>query len=157
MKLWHFLPFSLFLAIIIFGFFRLKPQVEQIIILSRPLPQQVQSLLPATPPPQYLLHFTSSWCGTCRLEHKAITAIAKSVPIIAVIYKDDQMRITNWLKQQGNPYRHIIYDPHGAIGMELGVTGIPETYLIIKGRIIAKFAAPLTEEIWQKNFRTILN
>lgn len=93
-----------------------------------------------------LIHITASWCPICRVEHPLLMKLAKKIPIYGVALKDKPEALHLLLKKAGNPYKKIGFDD-GMLGLELGISGTPETFLISKERhIIAHFKGPLTEE-----------
>ncbi len=101
-----------------------------------------------------LVNVWASWCGICKSEHSYLMALAESgVPIIGLNYRDQQLAATGYLKDAGNPYDEIIYDPKGQLSIELGVVGTPETYLVnASGEVIYKHYGKLTEKAWQTRF-----
>lgn len=101
-----------------------------------------------------LVNVWASWCGICKSEHSYLMTLAeRGVPIIGLNYRDQQLAATGYLKDAGNPYDEIIYDPKGQLSIELGVVGTPETYLVnASGEVIYKHYGKLTEKAWQKRF-----
>lgn len=98
----------------------------------------------------YLLNVWGSWCYACQLEHDAITRFAESgrLPVVGFNYKDRREDALRWLGQFGDPYTFHLYDPEGRVGMDFGVYGAPETYVIdASGTIRYKHIGPLTDEI----------
>ena len=90
-----------------------------------------------------LVNFFASWCVTCVAEQKVFADIGAKNPdlkIIGIAYKDDPVKTALWLKRHGNPFDTIGHDPKGVAGLEWGVTGVPETYIIkdgiVRGRAI---------------------
>lgn len=84
-----------------------------------------------------LLNVWATWCPTCYAEHQYLNQLAKQgVKIIGLNYKDDRAKAIDWLTQLGNPYVHTLYDNTGMLGMDLGVYGAPETFLIDGNGII---------------------
>ena len=93
-----------------------------------------------------LIHITASWCAVCKIEHPLLIELAKKIPIYGIAWKDKPEALQAWLKQAGDPYKKMGYDD-GMFGLELGISGTPESFLISKDRrIIAHFKGPLTEE-----------
>lgn len=96
----------------------------------------------------------ASWCGACRAEHPFLMQLAhdKVVDIYGLNYKDDREDAKRWLIQYGgNPYKSIAFDEAGRAGMDWGVYGVPETFLIDKkGMIRYKHVGPLDPGIWAK-------
>ena len=98
----------------------------------------------------WLLNVWASWCVACREEHPVLVELAKSgvVPIVGLNYKDERRDGLRWLAQYGDPYRLSAYDYDGRIGIDYGVYGVPETYLIDKNGIIRyKSIGVVTPEI----------
>lgn len=99
-----------------------------------------------------LLHVWATWCLTCQEEQPFLMDLARdrSIPIYAIDYKDDANTAKQWLHDHGNPYQLIGFDVHGDTGINWGVYGTPETFLIDKnGEIRYKVTGALTPEIWQ--------
>ena len=93
-----------------------------------------------------LLHITASWCAVCKIENPLLLELGKKIPIYGIAWKDKPEALQAWLKQAGNPYQKIGFD-EGMLGLELGISGTPESFLISKDRrIIAHFKGPLTPE-----------
>lgn len=101
----------------------------------------------------WLLNFWASWCSGCRTEHPVLMDLAKSgvVPIYGVDYKDQRGEALAWLDQWGNPYLIVAVDAAGRVGIDYGVYGVPETYVIDKqGLIRYKQIGPLDDETLAK-------
>jgi len=101
----------------------------------------------------WLLNFWASWCSGCRTEHPVLMDLAKSgaVPIYGVDYKDQRGEALAWLDQWGNPYPIVAVDTAGKVGIDYGVYGVPETYVIDKqGLIRYKQIGPLDDETVEK-------
>lgn len=97
----------------------------------------------------YLLNVWASWCFSCRDEHPLLVAMnqAGTIDIYGLNYKDQRDDARRWLDAFGNPYRAVAYDQSGRTGIDYGVYGVPETYLIDqKGIIQYKYIGPLTQE-----------
>lgn len=100
-----------------------------------------------------LVNFFSSWCVPCRVEQPLLMRLAERehVPLYGIDYKDEPEAASRLLAQLGNPYRGIGLDRDGRVGIEFGVYGVPETYLVDKqGRIRYRYAGPLTGEVLDK-------
>ncbi|HUN67722.1 MAG TPA: DsbE family thiol:disulfide interchange protein [Burkholderiales bacterium] len=98
----------------------------------------------------WLLNVWASWCVSCREEHPVLLELAKSdvLPILGLNYKDRGEDANRWLMQFGNPYQLSAVDADGRIGIDYGVYGVPETYLIdAEGVIRYKQIGPLTRAI----------
>jgi cytochrome c biogenesis protein CcmG/thiol:disulfide interchange protein DsbE len=98
----------------------------------------------------WILNVWASWCVSCREEHAALTALARSgaAPVIGLNYKDEREHGLAWLGRYGDPYLLSLHDRDGRIGMDYGVYGVPETYVIDKKGVIRyKRIGILTPEI----------
>ncbi|MBK9345281.1 MAG: DsbE family thiol:disulfide interchange protein [Burkholderiales bacterium] len=100
----------------------------------------------------WLLNIWASWCVACRQEHPVLMEFAKSkmLPIVGLDYKDKDRDGLNWLAQFGNPYDIVVTDHDAHIGIDYGVYGVPESFLIDKAGIIRyKQIGPITAEALQ--------
>ena len=100
-----------------------------------------------------LVNFFATWCGPCRDEHVYLKRLSseKGLKIIGVNYKDDPNKTVEWLKELGNPYSDVIVDSKGLIGIDWGVYGIPETFIVnSKGIIKYRHVGPVTKKIYKK-------
>ena len=98
----------------------------------------------------WLLNVWASWCVSCREEHPVLLELARSnqVPLIGLDYKDTPKDAMAWLTQFGNPYGIVPVDADGRTGIDYGVYGVPETYVIDKNGVIAhKHIGPVTREV----------
>jgi cytochrome c biogenesis protein CcmG/thiol:disulfide interchange protein DsbE len=98
----------------------------------------------------WVLNVWASWCVSCREEHPVLLDLAASgaVPIYGLNYKDKREDGLAWLKGMGDPYKLSIFDFDGRVGIDYGVYGVPETYVIDKAGVIRyKRIGPLTPEI----------
>ena len=97
----------------------------------------------------YLLNVWASWCPNCRIEHPMITEFARQniIPVYGLNYKDESTAANNWLRQFGNPYKDILVDDEGLVGIDFGVYCAPETFLIdAKGIIRHKIVGELNPQ-----------
>ena len=98
----------------------------------------------------WVLNVWASWCVSCREEHPVLLDLAKSgsVPLYGLNYKDKREDGLAWLRSMGDPYQLSIYDLEGKVGIDYGVYGVPETYVIDKRGVIRyKRIGPLTPQI----------
>ena len=101
----------------------------------------------------WLLNVWASWCVSCREEHPVLMELAKTnvVPIVGLDYKDPRDDALRWLKQFGDPYLLSIADTEGRVGIDYGVYGVPETFVIDKAGVIRhKHIGPVTREALQE-------
>jgi len=109
---------------------------------------------------KYLINVWGTWCVACREEHEALLRIAKQgvVPICGIDTKDDMPSAQRWLAQFGNPYAATGFDPDGRTGIDYGVYGAPETFLVNEqGTVIYKYVGELTDEVWRNSFLPRIN
>ena len=98
----------------------------------------------------WLLNVWASWCGACREEHPLLVALSKAklVPLYGMDYKDTRVEAQQWLNEGGNPYVANAMDIDGRVGIDYGVYGVPETYVIDTAGVIAyKQIGPITEQV----------
>jgi len=101
----------------------------------------------------WLLNVWASWCVSCRDEHPVLLEFAKTgvVPVVGLNYKDQRAEGLRWLSQFGNPYRVSAFDSDGLVGIDYGVYGVPETFVIDKhGFVRYKQIGALTPEAIRK-------
>jgi len=98
-----------------------------------------------------LLNVWATWCVSCKIEHPYLLQLAQDgIVIVGLNYKDDSEQAMQWLKNLGNPYAFNIVDMQGKLGLDLGVFGAPETYLIDKQGIIRhKHVGVINEHVWE--------
>lgn len=96
-----------------------------------------------------LLNFWASWCAPCRAEHPILTELAESgVPVIGVNYKDQPGNALGFLAELGDPYIAVGADPTGRTGIDWGLYGVPETFVVDgEGRVVLRHAGPITPEV----------
>ena len=101
----------------------------------------------------WLLNVWASWCASCREEHPVLVELAKTkvVPIVGLNYKDQRPEALRWLQQFGDPYVMSIVDGDGRVGINYGVYGVPETFVIDKTGVIRyKQIGPVTPKALQE-------
>jgi cytochrome c biogenesis protein CcmG/thiol:disulfide interchange protein DsbE len=97
----------------------------------------------------WLLNVWASWCAACRQEHPVLVALSKTgqVPLIGLNYKDERSAALDWLAKLGDPYVRSVVDADGRVGIDYGVYGVPETFVIDKQGVIRhKHIGPVTTE-----------
>jgi cytochrome c biogenesis protein CcmG/thiol:disulfide interchange protein DsbE len=106
----------------------------------------------------YVINMFASWCTPCRAEHPQLMALqASGVEIVGVAYKDRPEASARFLTDLGNPFRAVAMDPEGRFGLELGLVGVPETFVIgADGTIRAVYRGPLTSEAIEQTIRPAL-
>lgn len=169
MSVWRFIPVVVFVLI---GFFfwrglSLDPQRLPSVKIGqklptfnlRPLETSEPHLTNQTFNKQFtLLNIWASWCSSCQEEQVFLLQLAREgVVIYGVNYKDHPRAAKKWLKEWGNPYRRIGLDKEGKLGIELGVYGTPETFLIdAQGVIRYRQVGIMTPLVWKKAFLPII-
>ncbi len=107
----------------------------------------------------WMINVFASWCVSCREEHPILLAYSRNngVPLIGLNYKDKRDDGTAWLARLGNPYKDIVFDPDGRIGINFGVYGVPETFIIDKAGVIRyKQIGPVTPEALRDKIEPLL-
>lgn len=98
----------------------------------------------------WLLNVWASWCGACRDEHPVLVEFSRKgmVPVYGLNYKDQRKDGLGWLAKFGNPYTDSLFDPEGRIGIDYGVYGVPETFVVDKQGVIRyKHIGPITPQV----------
>ena len=105
-----------------------------------------------------LVNFFASWCTGCQVEHPLLLLLSKQgVEIVGMDYKDAQADGQRWLERHGNPYRTVIADLAGEAGLDWGVYGVPETFVLdANGVIVYKQIGPMTEQAWREKIAPLL-
>ena len=105
-----------------------------------------------------IVNFFATWCIPCREEHSFIEKLSKdkNMKVIGINFKDDSQKTIAWLKDLGNPYDIIALDKDGMIGLDWGVYGLPETFIVNKNSVITyKQVAPITKKIYRKFYQKV--
>jgi cytochrome c biogenesis protein CcmG/thiol:disulfide interchange protein DsbE len=107
----------------------------------------------------WLLNVWASWCVSCRAEHEVVKRMVadNEVPVYGLNYKDERADAIAWLSQLGNPYIASLADTKGDVGIDWGVYGVPETFVVDKAGIVRyKQVGPLTDEVVQETILPLL-
>jgi cytochrome c biogenesis protein CcmG/thiol:disulfide interchange protein DsbE len=157
----YLIPLAIFLAVAVFlaRGLALDPREVPSPLIGKPAPGFV---VPALARPDatitrdallgqvWVLNVWASWCGACRQEHPVLLDMARrgTVPLYGLNYKDQRADGLKWLAEWGDPYRDSLFDPQGRVGLDYGVYGVPETFVIDKAGVIRfKHIGPLTPEV----------
>ena len=105
-----------------------------------------------------LLNIFASWCAACPQEHPVLTRIsAEGFPVYGIAWKDKPQDSRDWLAKWGNPYRATAADENGRTAIDLGVTGVPETFIVDKaGRVRFKQIGPISPEQWEGTIKPLM-
>jgi cytochrome c biogenesis protein CcmG/thiol:disulfide interchange protein DsbE len=105
-----------------------------------------------------LVNFFASWCAGCQVEHPILMELAKQgVEIVGMDYKDTDAEGAAWLSRHGNPYRTVVADASGGVGLDWGVYGVPETFVLdAQGVIVYKQIGPMTPDAWTEKIQPLL-
>ena len=135
------------------------PDVKPAALVGRPVPETVLPMLAgdgtgavldlktAGRGRPMLINVFASWCAPCRIEHPQLMALqARGVTLVGVAYKDRPEDTREFLQELGDPFALVLVDAEGQAGLDLGITGAPETFAVdAMGMITAKHAGPLTD------------
>lgn len=162
------LPLAIFLVVAVFlyrGLF-LDPTELPSALIGKPLPS---FSLPSVEDPQRLItaddikgkpalvNVWATWCVACKVEHPVLNQLAKQgVTIYGVNYKDDNAAAQKWLREFHDPYQLNISDAQGTLGLDLGVYGAPETFIVDKQGIIRhKYVGVIDERVWREQIAAL--
>ncbi|MCY4450460.1 MAG: DsbE family thiol:disulfide interchange protein [Immundisolibacterales bacterium] len=168
MKLSFAAPLVVFAAmagLLFFGLHR-DPGLVASPLLDQPLPDFVMSEV-RDPDSQLrsdeltgepaLLNVWASWCPPCLAEHPLLMSVTDEVRIFGLNYKDERDDAVQWLDRYGDPYTRSGHDPDGRVALDLGVYGVPETFVIDRnGRIVHKHTGPISVKEWAHTFRPLI-
>lgn len=107
----------------------------------------------------YLINVWASWCTACQAEHPLLVDLARAgvVPIYGLNYKDGREDALRWLGRHGNPYKQSLSDTAGLVGLDLGVYGVPETYVVDRDGVIRhKHTGALTMDVVRETLLPLL-
>ena len=161
------LPLAVF-AVLVGFFFKgltLDPNEQPSALIGQPVPEfQLTDLNTGQPlsreqlPQQpFLLNVWASWCITCQVEHPYLTQLSQRMPVVGLNYKDTETAARNWLQKLGDPYAVQIFDPTGRLGLDLGVAGAPETFLVDgSGVIYARIQGEVNQRVFERRIQPLL-
>ena len=165
MQVKRFIPLAAFalLALLLFKGLSIDPTALPAARLGQPFPDFSQPELlteevigaSALQPRPALVNVWATWCYSCRVEHPYLLALAaQGVPIYGLNYKDESDKARQWLSELGDPYRLNIADRDGTVGLDLGVYGAPETYVLgPDGVIVHRHVGVLDEAVFERDIR----
>ncbi len=158
------LIFAALAGLFLGGMFRDDPDALPSTLVGRPapglevVPLSGETLLDRAmldgPGPK-IVNFWASWCAPCRVEHPNLMALAaEGIEIHGVNYKDTDAKGVAFLASLGDPYTLAGSDKNGRTGLDWGVYGVPETFVIdTEGKIVTRFAGPITSSVLEKTIR----
>ena len=166
-RLMVWLPLGIF--IVLAGFFfkglSLDPNAQPSALIGKPVPEfdltDLHTGAPLSsvdlPKEPFLLNVWASWCITCQVEHPYLTQLSHQMPVVGLNYKDTETAAKNWLNKLGDPYALQIFDPTGRLGLDLGVAGAPETFLVdSRGVIQLRIQGEVNDRVYTRQIRPIL-
>lgn len=108
----------------------------------------------------WMLNVWSTWCLPCKQEHPFLVALKRSgveTPIVGLVYRDSPSAAKAMLAQGGNPYDAVVYEEGTRTSIDLGVTGVPETFIVDKNGVIRmKYSYPILDEAWRTQIRPLI-
>jgi cytochrome c biogenesis protein CcmG/thiol:disulfide interchange protein DsbE len=107
----------------------------------------------------WILNVWASWCPPCLVEHPVVTQVSRSgmAPVVGLNYKDKREDALPWLKRNGDPFQLIAFDANGRIGIDYGVYGVPETYIIDRQGVIRyKHIGPITADVVKNDMEPLV-
>jgi cytochrome c biogenesis protein CcmG/thiol:disulfide interchange protein DsbE len=135
-------------------------------LFDKPLPAfQLPDLLTAAPVSNaalkdkiVLVNVWATWCPSCLYEHPYLVKLSQQgVVIVGVDYKDEPEKARQWLQEKGNPYLAVVDDRAGSLGLDLGATGAPETYLVDRNGVVRwRYQGPIDERVWTETLQPLL-
>ena len=169
-RLWFLIPLGAFLALAIVLAVGLKRDPREVPspLIDKPAPKFALARLDDAAKTVrledlkgkvFILNVWASWCVACREEHPVLVDFAKKrvVPVYGLNYKDTRPDANAWLARFGNPYDASFFDEDGRVGLDFGVYGVPETFIVDgNGVIRMKHIGPITPEVLANKIEPLL-
>ncbi|BDY03228.1 DsbE family thiol:disulfide interchange protein [Ferrimonas sp. YFM] len=108
----------------------------------------------------YLLNVWATWCPSCKYEHPFLNKLSRqgAIPIYGINYRDERGLALRYLANSGDPYTKNLYDPEGKLGLDLGVYGAPETFVVDHNGVVRyRFAGVLGPQNWAETFMPMIS
>ncbi len=172
MRLKFLIPFGIFILLSVFLFKGLFMDPRQLpsALLDKPMPVWT---LPNLFNPEksftttdmkgkvWVLNVWATWCQPCKQEHPFLVDLQRSglkTPLLGLVYRDTRDNADNWLRNQGNPYDEVVFEAKSSATLDMGVTGVPETFIIDKDGIIRRrISGGLNQARWDKEVQPLLD
>ena len=169
-RFWFLIPLAAFLAlaVVLAVGLKLDPREVPSPLIDKPAPKFALSRvddasrvvrLDELRGKAFILNVWASWCVACREEHPILLDFAKKrvVPVYGLNYKDQREDASAWLARFGNPYDASLFDDDGRVGIDFGVYGVPETFVIDQNGVIRlKHIGPITPDVLATNIEPLL-
>ena len=171
MRIKFLLPFGIFLLLTFFLFkgLYLDPRSLPSALLDKPMPAWT---LPELFTPEktfssqsmrgkvWVLNVWATWCQPCKQEHPVLLQLKRDglkVPLVGLIYRDQATSADQWLRDEGNPYDIVVMEPTASATLDMGVTGVPETFIVDKnGTIRRRISGAITPSRWAEEVEPLL-
>lgn len=160
--------FVVMLGLLFYGLGRNPNQIPSALV-NRPLPEFTRpdlfdpsSVVDSTQlrGSVFFINVWATWCPPCHVEHPYLVEISereKDVVFVGVNYKDDPVMAREFLAERGNPFRYSLMDLDGSLGIDLGIAGAPETFLVdASGTIRYRHVGEINNKVWDTVFKPIV-
>lgn len=165
------IPLGLFLSLVIvlgLGFKLEDPHLLPSVLIDRPFPafelkelnDQSRTLTVADLVGEVsLVNVWATWCPNCVIEHPELIRISdtEGVPVYGINYNDESVKAQAWLRRYGDPYKFTLVDDRGTLGIDLGIYGAPETFVVdAKGVIQYKHVGIVSNKVWTQTLAPLI-